>query len=237
MEVMMAAAAADGSLQITPVSAEVPSKNFGAQPSVIRDTSLANTASLGEMIKRTLDDGQVTNRSAKGSFAAEINRGDVTTTPIIKPLVASAQRGTEDSKLWSPLQWFGFGESAMRRDGAPQPFSNDVSTAALSEADEASLERMIASLTKDSIITSSQAPAVSGKADKLVVNRQGKGDLIAPASLPVMKQRVSSFETSGKSSKVARSNNQILLQGVRPLSFEPRALSNDLFDRFLAFAG
>ena len=79
---------------------------------------------------------------------------------------------------------------------------------------------LIASLTKDSIITSSQAPAASGKADRLVVNRQGKGDLIAPASLPVMKQRVSSFETSGKSSKVARSNNQILLQGVRPLSFE-----------------
>ncbi len=219
MEVLMAAAAADGSLQITPASAEVPSKNFGAKPSVIRDNSVATTASLGEMIKRTLDIGQRTNRSAKGSFAAAIRKGDVTTTPLIRPLVASAQRSEEDEKLWWPMRLFTSVDSLMRRDGAPQPFTNGASVASLSEADEASLQRIIASLTNDAVITETSAP-VSGKADKLIVNRTGKGDLVAPASLPVMKRRTSQYRSSAKSSKVASSEAAVLLEGVRPLTFE-----------------
>ncbi len=218
MEVVMAAAAMADDLQITPASAPVPRKNFGATASVIRDDALATTASLGEMIKSTLSPSSPTiNSAAKGSFAAAIRNGDVTTTPIIRPLLAAQRAPEADNSWWDNL--FSAGDRAMRHDGAPQPFTNGAAVASLSKSDEAALQRMIASLTGQDVISTTSEPTRSGKADRLTVNRSGKGDLVAPAALPVLRRQSLSYGTT-TTKKVARSDAAILMQGTQPLSFE-----------------
>jgi uncharacterized protein YcbK (DUF882 family) len=224
MEVLMAAAAVADDLQITPASAPVPSKNFGARPAtVIRDIYAPATASLTGMIERTLQEdettGQASNRSAKGSFADAIRNGTTTATPIIRPLVTAEKRSEDDERLWWPMRLFSSGDSLFRRDGAPQPFVQDAAVASMSTDDEAALKRMIASLTRDSRM--SPSTTISAKGDRLTVNRSGKGDLIAPAALPVMKRQSMSGKSDPLTALTQRvADTAILRGGARPLVFD-----------------
>ena len=223
MEVLMASAAVADDLQITPASAPVPSKNFGTRPAtVIRDVYAPATASLTDMIQRTLaSEGQATNRSAKGSFAEAIRNGTTTATPIIRPLVTAEHRSEDDEKLWWPMRLFSSGDSLFRRDGAPQPFTQETAAANMSADDEASLKRMIASLTNDTPL--SPSTTISAKGDRLTVNRSGKGDLIAPAALPVLKRQSmhgKSDPLTALTKRVASSETTVLRNGAKPLVFD-----------------
>ena len=220
LEVLMASAAAANDLQIIPASAPVPTKNFGSAPATIRDNYAPMTASLGDMIKRTFDSGlQTSNRNAKGSFAQAIRNGTAANTPTVRPLVASSERSADDEKLWWPMRLFASSESLFRRDGSPQPFTHGTAAASFSETDEVALQRMISSLASDARIDTSST--ISAKADRLVVNRTGKGDLVAPAALPVLKRRSSILNGSSKSARLTNSaDTAILMQGTKPLSFQ-----------------
>jgi uncharacterized protein YcbK (DUF882 family) len=176
VEVMLMAAANMKTIRITAVSAQPPNQSGNDVPSPVAGSlsTVMEAASLEE------DPATKIQKPAnKGDFAAELRNGTTEDAPVIKPILASA--GGSDINWWPQL--FLNGEAAIRRDGAPTM---------IGAAGSSSLP-MAATLNADgSDIAGSQTNA-DGKGDLLVVNREGKGALDAPAlTAPRKPQKLSS---------------------------------------------
>ena len=164
---VMAAASMDISdLNIEPTSAPPPTQVLKSKPSVIADNLGVVEAAETLIEQQTL--AQMSNASAKGSFADAVRNGTAEGVPLIKPQMASF-----DDINWWPAQAVSDPEQSVRRDGAPQEFTTNenslLPSAQAQPVSAASLQRPIV------IAQNSALPFDNG--DVLVVNRSGKGSL------------------------------------------------------------
>jgi uncharacterized protein YcbK (DUF882 family) len=163
IEVLMMAAA---NMKIEPASAPPPNQIGRSKPVV---------ASIGTILVPADDEqadesaSHISNASGKGSFADKVRNGTARNAPLMKPLTASANSGS-DINWWPTVAAFD-GEKSIREDGAPQEFSETlmqlVPTAQAARAAEAGDEE-----------------SASGKGDLLVIDRTGKGNLPEDLKLP-----------------------------------------------------
>ena len=207
LSVLMAAVAAD--VTISPASAPVPVKNFGARPSVIQDD-------IAGLITSNNFSTQQSNTAAKGSFAAQVSKGHAENVPLIRPLYASTAGRSDFAGAFGTTP-----DEMVRRNGAPRPFtrgntqliaSNPVK---LTDEEKTALNNMIAALTGQSKPLAIQHSVTSGKADRLVVNRSGKSDLL----LPNRKRRTISQTANPKNNKFAANLESVLHTADRPIEF------------------
>jgi hypothetical protein len=113
---------------------------------------------------------QMSNASAKGSFADAVRDGTAEGVPLIKPQMASF-----DDINWWPAQAVSDPEQAVRRDGAPQEFTTNENSL-LPSAQAQPVSTVSASRLRPIVVAQNSAlPFDNG--DVLVVNRSGKGNL------------------------------------------------------------
>ncbi len=166
---VMAAASMDISdLNIEPTSAPPPNQVLKSKPSVIADNLGVVEAAKTLLEQQTL--AQMSNASAKGSFADAVRDGTAEGVPLIKPQMASF-----DDINWWPVQTLSDPEQAIRRDGAPQEFTTNENSL-LPSAQAQPVSAASASLQRPIIIAQNSAIPFD-KGDVLVVNRSGKGNL------------------------------------------------------------
>ena len=166
---VMAAASMDISdLNIEPTSAPPPTQVLKSKPSVIADNLGVVEAAETLLEQQTL--AQMSNASAKGSFADAVRDGTAEGVPLIKPQMASF-----DDINWWPVQTVSDPEQAVRRDGAPQEFTTNENSL-LPSAQAQPVSTASASRLRPIVVAQNSAlPFDNG--DVLVVNRSGKGNL------------------------------------------------------------
>ena len=188
LEVLMMAAA---EIRIQPASAPVPKVNFAERRSLVRDpvaggvTINGGGGAAAPLTTASIARVQTINRSAKGSFAAEIRSGNARNVAMVSPLTAS-MAGMVRGDMFAGTDWM------IRRDGAPRRFvpgGSDlpvvraaVTAGALNARDKSALQRMIAALLPANQVelkpvAPGQVSVTSGKGDRLEVNRTAKGNL------------------------------------------------------------
>ncbi len=172
IEVLMLAAA---NMQIQPASAPVERQNFS------EDNISPVRGSLGPVTIASLvyEDMNSVNSKAKGSLSAETAAAEGTG---IRPLSVSYANTSSLSDLFTST------DAIARRDGAPQPFTQDDEHAIhpLSNEDKSALARLIEAFmpgaeSTEETVTVSNGVNRSGKADSQVVNRSGKGNFTPEA--------------------------------------------------------
>jgi hypothetical protein len=169
IEVLIMAAA---NMKIEPASAPPPTLVSHPRTSPVAD-SIGTVEAAATMTEPSTFE-QTPNTAAKGGLAASLRDGTADGLPTIKALAASA---SGEDLFWWPRQIVFSPDQAVRRDGAPQQFSNTSATILPGSA--AAAEPVAAdSLALARLFKSSVQPA-PGKGDRLVVNRQGKGSLPA----------------------------------------------------------
>jgi uncharacterized protein YcbK (DUF882 family) len=187
IEVLMMAAA---NMTIEPASAPPPTQLVKSKPSVIADNLGVVEAAETLVEQQTL--AQMSNASAKGSFADALRDGTAEGAPMIKPLLASL--GGSDINWW-PEQLIFNPAQTIRRDGAPQEFTtNEISLVPNALAQP--VLRTNTNLNVEGNMAQSPA-AAAGKGDSLVVERAGKGSL--PTTLPALLkglQEIGQLETN-----------------------------------------
>ena len=212
LAVAMAAAAAEQ--YIVPVSAPLEKRNFGSRPAMARD-------GIGSMLRANgygdnpLQPVQRTNRAAKGSFVTDIRNGRASQVPMLRPMQASAS---------GQYRWSGNIDAQIRRDGAPGTFTAEVqlpvaTPKALSRKDRSILESMIAAITGKKRVEPAKAPSRvvrKAKADRLIVNRAAKGDMVT--TRPALRVKNPSKKQTNKD-LMASSFEAILKSAERPISF------------------
>ena len=166
VEIMLMAAANIKSVRISAASGGPPDLSGNSTPSPVADTAALSTLVETAMVEEPELLQPKANQKGKGNFAAELRNGTTDDAPVIKPLLASA--GGSDINWWPQL--FLNGEAAIRRDGAPT---------LIGSSDESSLPK--AAVLGEEGISSGTQTSAEGKGDLLVVNREGKGNLDAPA--------------------------------------------------------
>jgi uncharacterized protein YcbK (DUF882 family) len=166
---VMAAASMDISdLNIEPTSAPPPTQVLKSKPSVIADNLGVVEAAETLLEQQTL--AQMSNASAKGSFADAVRDGTAEGVPLIKPQMASF-----DDIIWWPVQTVSDPAQAVRRDGAPQEFTTNENSL-LPSAQAQPVSTASASRLQPIVVAQNSAlPFDNG--DVLVVNRSGKGNL------------------------------------------------------------
>ena len=173
IEVLMLAAA---KMQIEPASAPPPRNNFAKRPAVSKTTAISSAEFNPELT--------VTNPLRKGSFAARAQHEE---TNLVTASLGSA---SADDFFWWPTRWLLNTSSLVRRDKANEPVDITFTTAK-SEPQPASatVQKASAAWGLGDFISllqgakaSTEGIAASGKSDRLMVNRSGKGD-IQPRSL------------------------------------------------------
>ncbi len=165
VDIMLMAAANIKSIRISAASGGPPDLSGNNTPSPVAD-GLATVMEAASMVEEPSLAEPKANQNGKGNFAAELRNGTTDDAPVIKPLLASA--GGSDINWWPQL--FLNGEAAIRRDGAP---------ALIGTSDESSLPK--AAVLGEEGVSSGTQTSAEGKGDLLVVNREGKGNLDAPA--------------------------------------------------------
>jgi uncharacterized protein YcbK (DUF882 family) len=166
IEVLMMAAA---NMKIEPASAPPPNQVGRSKPVVASiGTILVPPGTEDHEAVASDNDGQITNRDGKGSFADSIRNGTARHTPVMKPLIASADGGTEID--WWPNRQDFDGEKALRENGALQD-NNDGLMSIIRPA-EANAAEPAAQADSD------------GKGDMLVIDRNGKGSLPEGLTMP-----------------------------------------------------
>ena len=166
---VMAAASMDISdLNIEPTSAPPPTQVLKSKPSVIADNLGVVEAAETLIEQQTL--AQMSNASAKGSFADAVRDGTAEGVPLIKPQMASF-----DDINWWPVQTVSDPEQAVRRDGAPQEFTTNENSL-LPSAQAQPVSTASASRQRPIVVAQNSALPFD-KGDVLVVNRSGKGNL------------------------------------------------------------
>lgn len=208
LAVAMAAAAAD--TFIVPVSAPGGKQNFGPNPS-LTSGGINSLLAAHDLSGNASGQVQRTNRAAKSSFAGAIRSGTARNVPLLRPMQAASGSGG----FW----WSGDMNGLIRRDGAPNAFSNGengvviASRDKLSSSDKSALDTMIAALTgKREVIVNTTHVARSGKSDSLRVNRAAKGDLL-------IWRKTSAVQAGRSSERLAGNFKAILRSADKPVGF------------------
>lgn len=162
IEVLMAAAS---SMTIQPASAPPPTAVEKHSP--VADTSVGVVVAA-ETIAEPAPVAPSTNKVGKGSLAASLVAGNAKGVPVIRTIVASA--GSNDL-FYSAQQLIFNGDKAIRRDGAPQQFS-DKDLGLLPGAGQGDSQQAAA---QPQVISASMSGTAKG--DFQGVNRKGKGSL------------------------------------------------------------
>ena len=111
---------------------------------------------------------------SKGSLAVALLDGTASGVPQIREI----DDGKASSDLfWWPKQSIFNADQAVRRDGAPQNFGEELASILPGNAEAAE------PATQPRLVVASMPSIASGKSDMLVVDRSGKGDL--PIGIPV----------------------------------------------------
>ena len=183
-------AAAAANMNIEPASAPPPTQIDKTKPSVV--ASSIGTVEAAQTLMEQEALAQMSNASAKGSFANALRDGTAEGPPMIKPQLASL--GGPDINWWPEPLVFNPAQ-AVRRDGAPQEFSTNE----ISLVPNALAQPLLRTSTNLSLQASMAPSPVSagGKGDELVVQRAGKGNLLTPlAELLNGFQKVGQLETN-----------------------------------------
>ena len=183
IEVLMMAAV---NMKIVPASAPPPTQNVRQKPSPIEGNAIGVVEAAETMAEPT------SNVAGKGSLTTEILDGQPNEVPVIRSITASA---SGDDLFWWPQQLVFDSNKAVRRDGAPQQFGESLA-GLLPGIDEAQAETTTTGRLPPLAVAAMQAPAF-GKGDMLVVNREGKGNLMqdAPALLAAKRQKLGQLES------------------------------------------
>ena len=209
-------------VQVVPVAAEVPRKNFGADAARMSDMASLITSTTTE-----IDDpnDQRSNIAAKSSLTKEILNGTTRNTPTIRPLLTATQPVEEESGNWwsymfSPI------ESFLRRDGAGQRFAKgDNAMPVISERETQQFNELVsASMVEENrvdvdTLVPVQVSVISGKSDRLVVNHAAKGDRLINAPMTILKRQTSSAAQLRKTVLSSR-DDSVLMEADKPISFE-----------------
>lgn len=163
---------AAANMKIVPASAPPPTQVSHPKTSPVAD-SIGTVEAAATMIEPSTFE-QTSNVAAKGSLAASLLDGTADGLPTIETITASA---AGEDLFWWPRQIVFSPDQAVRRDGAPQQFSD--ASATILPGSAAAAEPVAADALALSRLFQSSAQAVPGKGDRLVVNRQGKGNLPA----------------------------------------------------------
>jgi hypothetical protein len=110
------------------------------------------------------------NAAAKTSLTDELRNGQSDDVPTIQAMAAST---AGSDMYWWPQQLVFDSAKAVRRDGAPQQFSEAATSGLLPGISDAQAEP----LQMQRLAIAEQASA-AGKGDMLVVNREEKGSLL-----------------------------------------------------------
>jgi uncharacterized protein YcbK (DUF882 family) len=175
IEVLMLAAA---KMQIEPASAPPPRTNFARRPTVSKSSAIGSAEELFE------PELIATNPLRKGSFAARAQHEE---TNLVTASLGSA---SADDFFWWPTRWLLNTGSFVRRDAANEPIDITFTTAKSEpEPAPAPVRKASAAWGLGDFIAllqgakaSTKGITSSGKSDRLLVNRSGKGD-IQPRSL------------------------------------------------------
>lgn len=171
IEILMAAAV---SMKIEPASAP-PDTGDVKGDSPVAD-NIGTVVAASALIEPAPQPKASMTGAAKGSLAKSLRDNTVDGQPVIRTITASA--GNSDTFFWPGLQ---ISEQDLRRYGSPQPFSESASAGILpgdAEAAEAPVMPKLAIASLDSTLETA-----SGKGDRLVVNRDGKGNFGMSAKL------------------------------------------------------
>ena len=177
IEVLMLAAA---KMQIEPASAPAPTRtNFAKRPAPSKFSAIG---AADDFFDRELT---ATNPLKKGSFAAIAQHEE---TNLVTASLGSA---SADDFFWWPTRWLLNTGSVVRRDAAHEPVDISFTTAKTEpeRKPEAPVEKANVAWGLGDFIAllqgakaSTQGMASTRKSDRLLVNRNGKGD-IQPRSL------------------------------------------------------
>ena len=167
-------------MQIEPASAPPPRTNFAKRPTPSKSSAIASGDDLFDPELTT------TNPLSKGSFAARAQHEE---TNLVTASLGSA---SADDFFWWPTRWLLNTGSLVRRDASngpvditfttaksepePKPVPVQKASAAWGLGDFISLLQGAKASTEGIVATG------TGKSDRLLVNRSGKGD-IQPRSL------------------------------------------------------
>ena len=165
IEVLMMAAV---NMKIEPASAPPPDQLARQSASPLDSNSLGMVVAAETMAET---DELQSNASAKTSLTDELRNGVTDEVPTIHTMTASA---AGSDMYWWPQQLVFDTAKAVRRDGAPQEFSEASASGLLPGISDAQAEP----LQQMQQLAVAQQAIASGKGDMLVVNREGKGSLL-----------------------------------------------------------
>jgi uncharacterized protein YcbK (DUF882 family) len=177
IEVLMMAAV---NLKIEPASAPPPDQMARQKP-----TPLASNAIGVVEAAETMAEPE-SNVAAKTSLAEELRNGESKDVPVIRTMTTASAGG---DVFWWPQQVIFDSNKAVRRDGAPQQFTEsplgDLLPGGVRSAEaEPVVQTPRLAVAEMAPAPSSEGPSSEGKGDMLVVNREGKGSLLSIAARP-----------------------------------------------------
>lgn len=175
IEVLMMAAM---NMKIEPASAPPPDLSGRQKTSPVDGNSMGVVVAADTMSE---PESLESNTGAKSSLTDELRNGEAQGVPTIRSITASA---SGEDLFWWPQQLVFDSAKAVRRDGAPQQFSETTVASLLPGVSDAQAEPP-PQMPRLAVAEMAQAPA-SGKGDMLIVNREGKGSLL---DIPGLKQR------------------------------------------------
>ena len=168
IEVLMMAAV---NMKIEPASAPPPDQMARYKAPVLDGNAIGVVPAA-----ETMADEPQSNVSAKTSLAEELLNGKSENIPVIRTMATASAGG---DIFWWPQQVIFDTKKAVRRDGAPQQFSDTPLSDLLPSVSEAQAAEP---LNQHPRLVVTQVTESEGKGDILVVNREGKGSLLdAPA--------------------------------------------------------
>ena len=159
-------------MKIEPASAPPPT--LVEKQSPVSD-SIGVVQAAGTMVELS-ETAPAADSESKGSLAVALLDGTASGVPQIREI----NDGKASSDLfWWPKQYIFNADQAVRRDGAPQNFGEELAGILPGSADAAE--------PTPRLVVASMPSIASGKSDMLVVDRSGKGDL--PIGISVTAQK------------------------------------------------
>ncbi len=174
IEVLMMAAV---NMKIEPASAPPPDQMARQKASPLASTGIGVVEASETMTEPE------SNVAAKTSLAEELRNGDTEDVPVIRAMTTASASG---DVFWWPQQVIFDSSKAVRRDGAPQQFTETPLSDLLPGVNTAQAEP-VTNAPRLAVADMAQVPSLEGKGDMLVVNREGKGSLL---SVPALGQTV-----------------------------------------------
>lgn len=172
IEVLMMAAV---NLKIEPASAPPPDQMARQKPAPLASNAIGVVEAAETMAEPE------SNVAAKTSLAEELRNGESNDVPVIRTMTTASAGG---DVFWWPQQVIFDSKKAVRRDGAPQQFTDSPLGDLLPGAVRSAEAETVVQAPRLAVAEMAPVPSSEGKGDMLVVNREGKGSLLSIAARP-----------------------------------------------------